>query len=130
MHVRGLEQVVRDFHFVRNGADDVGADVAFVVKGLEAAPDAGVFVLDQFWFLRVGGVVGGGVDVDPLFYFDGAGAVVEFVGNVGGLGGDVADLADEGDLCGGGVWFSWFLLIRMGMGCGLKAPALFRHRRC
>lgn len=33
-----------------------------------------------------------------MFDFDGAGAVVEFVGDVGGLGGDVADLADEGDL--------------------------------
>lgn len=33
-----------------------------------------------------------------MFDFDGAGAVVEFVGDVGGLGGDVADLADEGEL--------------------------------
>lgn len=87
-----------DFHFIGDGADDVGADVALVVEGLEAAPDAGVVVFDEFGFLGIGGIVGGGVDVDPLFYFDGAGAVVELVGDVGGLGGDVADLADEGDL--------------------------------
>ena len=43
-------------------------------------------------------VSGGRVAVDPLLYFDEAGAVVEFVGYVCGLGGDGADLADKGDL--------------------------------
>ncbi len=100
MHVCGFEKVVCDFHFIGDRANDVGADVALVVEGLEAAPDAGVVVFNEFWFLVFGGVVGGGVDVDPLFYFDSAGAVVEFVGDVGGLGGDVADLADEGNLYG------------------------------
>lgn len=33
-----------------------------------------------------------------MFYFDRAGAVVEFVCDVGGLGGDVPDLSDECDL--------------------------------
>jgi len=100
VHVCGFEKVVCDFHFIGDRANDVGADVALVVEGLEAAPDAGVVVFNEFWFLVFGGVVGGGVDVDPLFYFDSAGAVVEFVGDVGGLGGDVADLADEGNLYG------------------------------
>lgn len=33
-----------------------------------------------------------------MFYFDRAGAVVEFVCDVGGLGGNVTDLSDECDL--------------------------------
>lgn len=86
---------MRDFHFVEDRANHVCADVAFIVECFEATPDAGVFVFDESGFL---GGVGGGVGVDPFFDFDGAGAVVEAVGHVGGLGGDVADLADEGDL--------------------------------
>ena len=78
MYVGGFEQVMGDFHFVGDGADDVGADVAFVVEGFEAAPDAGVFVFDEFRLLRVV-VRTRGVDVDPVFDFDSAGAVVEFV---------------------------------------------------
>ena len=75
VHVCGFEEVVGDFHFIDDGADDVGADVAFVVEGFEAAPNAGVLVLDEFGFLGIGGIRGG-VDVNPLFYFNCAGAVV------------------------------------------------------
>lgn len=46
--------MVLDLVFVGDGPDDVRADVAFVVEGFEAAPDAGVFVLGQFG-LRGGG---------------------------------------------------------------------------
>lgn len=100
MDVRRFEKVVGDLHFVGDGSYDVGADVASVVESLQAAPDAGPFVLGELGFGGggVGGGVHGGVGVDPLFHFDGAGAVVEFVGYVCGLGGYVADLADEGDL--------------------------------
>ena len=115
VHVRGFEEVLGDLHFVGDGADDVGADVAFVVEGLEAAPDVGVVVFGEFGFWGIGGIGGRGVDVDPLFDFDGAGAVVEFVGDVGGLGGDVADLADEGDLVRV-VLVGWFLGVGVGGG--------------
>ena len=98
VHVCGFEEVVGYFHLVYYRPDNVGTDMAFVIESLQPAPDACVFVLGKLRFLRVGGVRGGGVDVDPLFHLDGAGAVVEFVGDVGGLGADVADLADEGDL--------------------------------
>ena len=78
--------------------------MAFVVEGLQPAPDTCPFVLDEFGLrdCGVGHGVHGSVGVDPLFDFYCAGAVVEFVGYVCGLGGDVADLADERhlvDLC-------------------------------
>lgn len=100
MHECGFEQVVLDLVFVGDGADDVRADVPFVVEGFEAAPDAGVVVFGESGLAGgvggQGGVEGvGGVGVDPLFDFDGAGAVVEFVGYVCGLRGYVANLADE-----------------------------------
>ncbi len=103
MHIRRLEQVILDLVVVGQWTDDVCTDVAFVVEGFQAAPDAGVGVFDESRF-GVVGVVGrvhgcDGVGVDPLFYFNGAGAIVEFVSYVCGLGGDVADLADECDLC-------------------------------
>lgn len=96
----GFEQVVADFVFVVDGADDVGADVAFAAgaEAFEAAPDAapvadleGGFCV-VCWVVVVV-VIGGegrgrgrrrGVDVDPVLDFDGAGAVVELVGHVGG----------------------------------------------
>lgn len=70
--------MVCDFHFVGDGSYDVGADVASVVECFQAAPDAGPFVLEEFWFGGGGGRGGvhGGVGVDPLFHFDRAGAVV------------------------------------------------------
>ena len=98
VHVRGFEEVVGDFHLVCYRPDNVGTDMSLVIERLQPAPDACVFILSKLRFLRVGGVRGGGVDVDPLFHLDGAGAVVELVGDVGGLGADVTDLADEGDL--------------------------------
>lgn len=77
---------------IGQGADDVGANVTFVAESFEAAPDAGEGVFDECWFVGGGGGGGsrgvgrGGVEINPLFYFDGAGSVVEFVGYVCGLG--------------------------------------------
>lgn len=106
--VRRLEQVVLDLIVVRQRADDVGVDVAFVVEGPQAAPDADVGVFDEARPVDAtggGGVgVGGGAVVRvgprprPQLHFEGAGAVVELVVGVGGLDRDVADLADEGEL--------------------------------
>jgi hypothetical protein len=79
---------------VGDGADNVGANMALVVKGLEAAVDSNVGVLLQERF----GNIGRCVAVNPLLYFNEASAIVKFVGYVRGLGGDGADLADEGDL--------------------------------
>lgn len=102
VHEGRFEQVVRDFHLVGDRADDVGADVAAVVESFEPAPYARPLVLGQFRFGAedASGVVGAGaaVCVNPLFHFNGAGAVVEFVGYIGGLSGDVADLTDKSEL--------------------------------
>lgn len=101
VHGCGFEEVVVDFVFVVDGSDDVGADVAFFIECLQAAPDACPFSDFQFPFSgdRVTQfVVLWRVGIDPLFYFYGSCAVVEFVGHVCSLGGDVADLADEGYL--------------------------------
>ena len=104
MNICGFKEVVGDFHLVGDWADDVGADVAFVVEGFQLSPDAGPFILDEL------GLCGTAVDVhgvlrvciDPLFDFHCAGAVVKFVGYVSRLGGDVSYLADEGYLDGSG----------------------------
>lgn len=94
MYVRSFQEVHADLVEIGDGADNVGTDMALVVKGLEAAVDPDIDVLLQRGF----GSVGRRIAVDPLLYFDKASAVVELVSNVCGLGGDGADLADEGDL--------------------------------
>lgn len=104
VNISGFEEVVGDFHLVGDWADDVGADVAFVVEGFQLSPDASPFILDKLGFcgaaVDVHGVLR--VCIDPLFDFYCAGAVVKFVGYVGRLGGDVSDLANEGYLKGSG----------------------------
>lgn len=96
VHVGRLEHVVVDLVEVVDGADEVGADVALLVERLEAAPHAHVLVQ---------GVLGVGVlllvGVHPLLDVDDASAVVEPVGDVGGLRADLAHLPDDGDLCDG-----------------------------
>ena len=52
VHVCRFEEVVCDVHLVRDGPDDVRADVSLVVEGLQPAPDAGPFV---FCELGLGG---------------------------------------------------------------------------
>jgi len=132
MDVRRLEQVVLDLIVVRQRADDVGVDVAFVVEGPQAAPHADVGVLDEARPVDAagggGGVgVGGGAVVRvgprprPQLDFEGAGAVVELVMGVGGLDGDVADLADEGKLrVSGGFWLAGMRGVGLGAGLGPK----------
>jgi hypothetical protein len=89
---RRFKQVVIDLVEVGDGADVVCCDVALVVEGFEAAPDAKVLSFFGLW-LCVRGV---SVAVDPLLDVDEAGAIVDFVGCIGGLGLDGVDLADEG----------------------------------
>ena len=106
MHIGCLEQMMGDLHLIRDRPDDMRADMSPVIESFQPSPHPRPFI-----FHEPGGIVlaaaspapraeihGRGLGIDPLFDFDGAGAVVEFVGDVGGLGGDVADLADEGDL--------------------------------
>lgn len=92
--VGGLEQVVVDLVEVGDGLDDVGADVALVAEGLEAAPDADVLLLGEGGARLAVLLVG----VEPELDFHDAGAVVEPVRDVGGLRVDLAHHADEGDL--------------------------------
>lgn len=106
MHIGCLEQMMGDLHLIRDRPDDMRADMSPVIESFQPSPHPRPFILHE-----PGGIVlaaacpappaeihGRGLGIDPLFDFDGAGAVVEFVGDVGGLGGDVADLANEGDL--------------------------------
>jgi hypothetical protein len=88
--------VVVDLVEVGDGSDNVGADVALVVEGLETAPDADVRVelVALVGFLLLVGVY-------PLLDLDLAGAVVNFECDVCRLRVDAANLADKGDLgCG------------------------------
>ena len=89
----GFEKVCVDLVHIGQRSDDMCAYMAFIVEGFQSSPYPRPTVRFQLRFR--GRVV---VGVDPLFYFDGTGAVVHFVGDVCGLGGYVAYLADEGDL--------------------------------
>ncbi len=75
-------------------------NVSSVVECFQTSPDTSPFVDYKFRFRGRRGVghFACSVGVNPLLDFNGAGAVVEFVGYVRGLRGDVADLADEGEL--------------------------------
>lgn len=91
-----------DLHLIRDRPDDMRADMSPVVESFQSAPHPRPFILHEPGIVLAAcpaaEIHGRGLGIDPLLYFDRAGAVVEFVGDVGGLGGDVADLADEGDL--------------------------------
>lgn len=99
MHIGRLEHVVVHLVEVCDGADDVGADMTLAGEGLEASPDTHVRV---DLAARIRGLVLL-VDVDPLLDLDLTRAVVDLEGDVGGLRLDVADLADECDLCDNGA---------------------------
>lgn len=100
VNISGFQEVIGDFHLVREWADDVGANVAFVVEGLQLSPDTSPFILDKLGLCRTAVDVHRvlRVCIDPLFHFYCAGAIVEFVGDVSRLGGDVPDLTHEGYL--------------------------------
>lgn len=79
------------------------AHMSSIVERLQTSPHPRPLILHQI-VLR--GFVAGishihrvvGFSIDPLLDFHGAGAIVEFVGDVCGLCADVADLADKGQL--------------------------------
>lgn len=98
VHVRGLQQVIIHFVEIHDRPNDVRADMALVGEALQPSPDTHVRIQ-----LEIGIGVVLLVHVDPLFYLDLAGAVVNLKGDVGGLRVDVADLADKGDLRDGRV---------------------------
>lgn len=104
MHVSRFKQVVCDFHLIGDGAYDVRTHVAPVVERFQLSPDASPFIFHQFWFggHRSGGVINRRtiIGVDPLFDFNDASAIVEFVGYICSLDRHVADLADESYLFG------------------------------
>lgn len=52
-------------------------------------------------------VLGGGIVINPLFYFDKTGAVVDFVSVVCSLCRDGMDLTDEGELMVTTLIFGW-----------------------
>lgn len=84
--------MVIDLVEIRDGSDEMRAEVSLAVVILQLAGHTYVLALAGEGF----GVVRVGVRVGPLLDFDEAGAVVEFVGCVGGLGGDGLDLPDDG----------------------------------
>lgn len=104
MHVSRLEQVVCDFHLIGDGTDDVRTYVAPVVERFQLSPDPSPIVFYQFWSggNSISGIVNRRalIGVNPLFYFNGASAIVELVGYVCSLGRYIADLANEGHLLG------------------------------
>ena len=65
----------------------------FIRECLQTSPSSYIAVLEDGCF-----VAGVGFGIDPDFYFEDAGAVVEAVGYVCGLLRDVADLAYDCDL--------------------------------
>lgn len=45
MYISCFEEVHGDFVVIRDGADDVGANVLLIVEGFNAAPNANVLVV-------------------------------------------------------------------------------------
>lgn len=68
-----------------------------LAESLKLAPNASVCILNQTALASVIILVLGSLHVDPHLDLDGAGAVVELVGNICGLLADVTDLANERD---------------------------------
>ena len=87
--------MIRDFVEINHGSDEMHGEVALAVVVLELAGHAHILAFGG----EGSGVGGVGFGVGPLLDFDEAGAVVEFVGCVGGL---LEDGLDLGDYCYGG----------------------------
>lgn len=100
MYVCGFEEVILNLHLIGYWPYNMSANVTFIIESLQSAPDSSPFVLHELRF-RGGGAIhvhGSGVGVDPLLDFDGAGAIIDFVGYIRCLGGDISNLANEGYL--------------------------------
>ena len=83
-----------DFVEVGDGPDVAAADVATSGHVLDGAEDVHVLAFngERSLVLRVC------IAIDPFLDFNGAGAVVDGEGVVGGLSGDFEDLANKGEL--------------------------------
>lgn len=93
--------MVVDLIEIRDGPNDVRADVSLLIKSLHPAPDSAVAVFDKLGLLRVECihlVLICCLAIDPLFHLDNASTVVDFVSDVCGLCGYAANLTHEGDL--------------------------------
>lgn len=105
--------MVVDLVEVRDRSDDVGANVSLAIECFHPPPDSAVAILYEFGLLRVEVhvILVCSFAVHPLFHFDYAGAVIDFVGYVRGLCGNIANLPNESDLTYGvaidlevGIW--------------------------
>lgn len=93
--------MVVDFVEVLDGSNDMSTNMSFAVKSLHSSPYSAVSILFQFrfcWVECVHLILIRLLAIHPLLDFDDACPIVDFVGYVGGLCGDVANLSYEGDL--------------------------------
>lgn len=100
VHICSFEEVIVDLILIGYRPYNMRADMPFCIKRLQPPPHARPAIRFEagFGLFRGVGRRGRSVGVDPLLYLDDSRAIVQFVGDVGGLRADVADLADEGDL--------------------------------
>lgn len=86
MNDGGLEQMVLHLVVIRNGANDVRADVSFVVEWLQATPDACVCILDKFRLgIRAIKPARCNLGIDPLLDFNSSRTIVKFICEMGCL---------------------------------------------
>ena len=96
-----FKEMIIDLVVIRHRSNDMRANVFLVVESLQLAPHSAIPVFDQLW-LRVTPIAHlicrRHLGIVPLLDFDGTGAVIHLVGDVGRLSADVPNLANESDL--------------------------------
>src|SRR4051794_18836494 len=93
--------MIIDLVVVGDRSNNMSTNVSFVVECFESAPHSAVCILDQFCFVHVFWplwVRGRGIAVNPLFYFNRACPIIDFVGDIGSLRAGIPYLANKGYL--------------------------------
>src|ERR1700722_796135 len=101
MYCGGFKEVIMDLVVVCDRSNDMSTNVSFAVECFESAPNSAICILDQFYFVHVfcvAWVRGSGITVNPLFYFNRACPIIDFVGDIGDLRADIPYLANKGYL--------------------------------
>ena len=99
-----IKEMVIDLVVIRNRSNHMRTNMFPVVESLQLAPYPTIPVFNQLWprVILVTRLIGcRHLAIVPLLDLDGTSAIIDFVGNVGGLGADVADLANKRDLFNG-----------------------------
>jgi hypothetical protein len=91
MHIRRFEKMHADFVEICDRTYKMGTNSPFIVELLQSTPYTNVCIFMQCRLPKRVRCV----SINPLLYFNEACTIINFVGNVGGLCRDGADLSDK-----------------------------------